>query len=482
MDLRPRCGLDYLLLGRPGPGQQQVIADRRVEQVGVLRDNGHQRAGGFLIVLPQLPAVQQDMTFPVLPETQQQMGQGRLAGAARSDQGYEPVLRQVETDAIQGRRLVRRVRKAQVLHSKGNLRRPARRVGRIDGGRIGVYDLKESPACFQAASQVLESPGQGQHRLETRQYDQDQHGQVHAVQFRGAHQGNRDGQHGQGSQVHEQPAQGALQPPDAGHPCLQTRQIEAQPLYAAQVASLCAESQQIGHPLDAVHQQAVQLCADADQVQPGAPRQSLCQQRQGGAGQQQRHQQGEGQPGIKGAHQENHQQSHQQGHNGWGQHAQVEILQGLDVGHDARQQVSTPVLHQACRGQWLQRAVEPDPEAGQQAKGDLVRYQALQVAKAATGDAKETNADDGDLKVGNRGAQSCPGDQVPRGAHQADAASDGRKAKDRSQYHPPGKGSSQFEQAPEHPPLTGLRGQRFRRNGTSHRRTRARTHVPAPPP
>jgi hypothetical protein len=61
------------------------------------------------------------------------------------------------------------------------------------------------------------------------------------------------------------------------------------------------------------------------------------------------------------------------------------MLQGIDVGDDAAEQVAAAVLHQAGRGQRLNGLVEPDPQPGQQPEGDLVGGQSLQVAKNAPG-------------------------------------------------------------------------------------------------
>ncbi len=112
---------------------------------------------------------------------------------------------------------------------------------------------------------------------------------------------------------------------------------------------------------------------------------------------------------MEAAQQQSGREGHQDGDERRGNDAQVEILQGLDVSHDARQQVAATILEEPGRGQRFERGVEPDPQPGQQAEGDVMRDRALQVAEDAAGNAEKANADDGHLKIGDGRSAGPPG-------------------------------------------------------------------------
>ena len=73
-----------------------------------------------------------------------------------------------------------------------------------------------------------------------------------------------------------------------------------------------------------------------------------------------------------------------------------QILEGVDVLHDAGQQVAPPERRQTGGGQPLQPLVHLDPEVGQQPEGRVVTDQTLLVPEETAGQAEELDADDGD--------------------------------------------------------------------------------------
>ena len=163
-----------------------------------------------------------------------------------------------------------------------------------------------------------------------------------------------------------------MQPADAGQASLQGTQIQAQGAHAVQIPTFTTKGQQVGHALDAVHEMSIQLAAHLDEARPRAAQQGVYQQGQAQAGQDQEQEQGQGQPGVKAGQQDTGQGHYQEGYQRRRQGAQVKLFQRLDVGDDARKKVTAAVGKQAGRGQGLQPGVEPDPQAGQEAKGEVV--------------------------------------------------------------------------------------------------------------
>ena len=99
---RARARRLELGLGRVAAGEQQVLAQRRVEHVRVLRDEPDGGADGVAVERAQLDAAERHRAF-VVQESQQHRGEGRLAGAARADDRDLAARREVEVDAVRGR-------------------------------------------------------------------------------------------------------------------------------------------------------------------------------------------------------------------------------------------------------------------------------------------------------------------------------------------------------------------------------------------
>src|SRR5690606_24363209 len=79
-------GLDHLFLGRVGPAVHDVLAYRAVQQRGVLGDHADGRAERILGDRGDVGAVDPDRAAFAVVEAQQQVDQGRLAGAGAADQ------------------------------------------------------------------------------------------------------------------------------------------------------------------------------------------------------------------------------------------------------------------------------------------------------------------------------------------------------------------------------------------------------------
>ena len=77
---------DDLRVGRLRAAIADVVADRTVQQRGVLRDHGDLRAQTLLRDRSDVLAVDQDAAAFEVEEAQQQVDHGRLAGAGAADQ------------------------------------------------------------------------------------------------------------------------------------------------------------------------------------------------------------------------------------------------------------------------------------------------------------------------------------------------------------------------------------------------------------
>ena len=62
---------------------------------------------------------------------------------------------------------------------------------------------------------------------------------------------------------------------------------------------------------------------------------------------------------------------------GWRDHTNVKIFQRVHIGYDTTEKVTAVEMDQACRCEWLDNRIEPGSQAGEQAKGNIVRSQPL---------------------------------------------------------------------------------------------------------
>ena len=94
-------GFDLLLAG-PRPGDEQVVAQAGVEQVGVLRDHTNQAAQVACPETAQVMPGELDFSLLVIPQAQQQLYQRGFAGAAGPYHRQMRAGRQVEAQVVQG--------------------------------------------------------------------------------------------------------------------------------------------------------------------------------------------------------------------------------------------------------------------------------------------------------------------------------------------------------------------------------------------
>ena len=97
VDRTPHVRLGYL-----APGQPDIRRERVVEQIRVLRNERDVAAQIIQPQLAEIAAAERDAAFLRVPETQQQVGDGRFAGARCADHGHRAARPHLERHADPG--------------------------------------------------------------------------------------------------------------------------------------------------------------------------------------------------------------------------------------------------------------------------------------------------------------------------------------------------------------------------------------------
>ncbi len=109
-------------------------------------------------------------------------------------------------------------------------------------------------------------------------------------------------------------------------------------------------------------------------------------------------------------------------------HAEMQVLQRVDVADEAGEQVAVAPVVELGRREPLEPLVDMDARAGEPPQSHVVRGQALQVAQHRPAEPEEAHADDGDGEREDGRLLGRPRDQVAGGRHQADPEEDGQRA------------------------------------------------------
>ena len=196
------------------------------------------------------------------------------------------------------------------------------------------------------------------------------------------------------------------------HPPLQRQLILDQLLTARQQGLLmpaeAAGGSQLGQTLqllDALHTQAIQLLyALGAQVQTGAGHAHRHQQQQ----RQQQQQQQQRQPRLEQRHQPAHQQDRQQSHRGRRQQAQVERVEGIDVGGQAVEPLRRAQPAQ-CRAVELRQGAEvAHTQIGKQTEHRVVVEHPLGVTRHRACQGKKADAAARYINIEKHPVARCP--------------------------------------------------------------------------
>ena len=394
---RRRGGVRQFPLARPRAGQLDVLPDRGVEDVGILRTAADQRADVVGTVPGQVGAAQRGTAAGELAEPQQQPGHGRLSGAAGTDQGDPPASPQIEVDPVEGERLRRVV--AHPRPPQHHLQRPGgqrQRVRRVGHRLRRVEDIRHPPRGRTGLAERYGGAGQRGDGLEGGQCRQDRGGERHPAQRPGRHGGHPEQQHGPDR--------------DAGN---------GSPQPGPQALPRAGRAGQPGQVAVGGHQACQRIVAGAKRVQIGSARQHV-----GEAGAEPAAGSGGAAPGpaAAGKGKPGHQQSPgrhpgREHDPGWGRHqqpdgrhradpdhrgrerrpgpAQEQLLGGVDVTDQPGEQVPGTEFMQPGRCEPLQPPVHPHPQPGQDPERDVVGGQSFGIAEDPAPHAEGAHRDHG---------------------------------------------------------------------------------------
>ena len=119
-------GRAQLIGARLAPGQPEVLLERAVEDMGVLRDQPDHRPALIAVEIGDLHAVERHGAASIGEEPQQHTRERRLAGAACAHDGHAPARAQVEVDSGERPAVRARVAGAQAAHAQRMRRRRER--------------------------------------------------------------------------------------------------------------------------------------------------------------------------------------------------------------------------------------------------------------------------------------------------------------------------------------------------------------------
>ena len=376
---QPR-GFFHRVRGRVGPAQADVVAQRGVEQVGVLGHQRDLRPQAVQCEVPEVPARQRHRAGRGVPEAQQEMGAGGLAGARGTHQGHGLPRLHVQAHVPQRQAAARAVAEAHAVEADGRrtaaVGRQGRRAGPVPHRHGLVLDLEHAPARLQRLHQFLDRAGHVGHRPEGQQGEHGGQRQQRPVHLELAHQPYPGGEHRQGADAGHRLVEAGLERLVFVEGELGLGEPQAPGQHGRGPLLLVAEGEHLAHPLDAVHQVGVELPQLPAHRAPQPVRTLLGEERRQG---QHREERGQGQhqrPAHEPQHGEDargyHHRDERRG-DGVGE----EELHGLHVGAGDAHQVAGAAPGQVGRRQRVQGVVEVDAHLGQELVGEVVGQPAV---------------------------------------------------------------------------------------------------------
>ena len=341
-----------------------------------------------------------------------------------------------------------RVSSAEAPHGQGGgrLRGADRGVG-IGDGVGGVDHLEDARRRLPHPLEGLGRARKPGHDLERGQRGEHDHREEHALQPSFVHSGHAEHQRGPHRRAGEQLAETRTDAGGVGRGRGHGGQLGVGGGHTCELARGRAVGHEVRSALDEIDDRDAELAAGGRLAGLGPPSEAAGEPRHQDRG----GEQGDGQdePGGR-------QQPHDDGdgrrtddeRDAVGrEHPQQEILERVDVGHEAGEEIATVERREAGRGETLEPLVDGDPEVGEQAERGVVADEALAVPEQPTGDGEEAHAHHGQAEGGDRGVLGGARDQPPRRRQQCDAGGCGRRAEQRGDDQPPGGGPGDAQRA-----------------------------------
>ncbi len=192
------------------------------------------------------------------------------------------------------------------------------------------------------------------------------------------------------------------------------------------------EHLQFGMTVQVVHKTGAQAGLLGDEPAARCAPGKVEDQGQGQHAKQQDGAQGQGEAAVEEGEEEHQPGTAQQRRSYGGDKAQVDVVHGVDVGHQAVEQVRLPKAGQGAGGEGGELLPEPDPQPGQHPEGGIVAHHPLAPAAGGAHDGEEAHparrghvvegVPGGDGQPGHRGSGEEPareGEQ-PHAGHQGD--------------------------------------------------------------
>jgi hypothetical protein len=153
-------------------GHEQVVAERAVEQVHLLRHDPDARADLLAPEPPNVDTVEQDGARSRVDEAQQEADDRRLSRAARTRETQPLALPQRQADVVQHERRAIVVPEPDVSELNVRMRGDPERVHRLEDRCRGVGDLERPDRGSPTELYLAERVAERLHRLEGRERHQ----------------------------------------------------------------------------------------------------------------------------------------------------------------------------------------------------------------------------------------------------------------------------------------------------------------------
>ena len=324
-----------------------------------------------------------------------------------------------------------------------------RRVRRVHDLRLGVHQLEEARGRTIGGAEELGRLRQRHHGLEARHRGERDRGEDDAVEPAVGDEGDREGEHRNPRQAGAQCDEGGVDAPHLREALRGTVELTARREGPGAVPVALAEDEQVGDAADLVDEQRVRLRPRGDDRSGRPAGQPSRGERQDDAGDREEHEEREAEHGVERPEEERRHERDQRGDDRRHEHAHVQVLERVDVGDDAREQVAAVECRQASGRERLDRAVEPRPQPGEDPERRPVGGVPLEVAQDRPRDREDPDRRDREGDRGDVRDDRRLRDEVGRDGHEPDARRDRGGAEERADHDPPPVARHETELAPE---------------------------------
>ena len=247
-------------------------------------------------------------------------------------------------------------------------------------GRLAIGELEHAGTSGERGRQLAGGEREGCDGLERREREKCEHGHEHRIEISGSMGRDGDSQHCCGGRSQDEDPKRVRKPGrervSPGQPS--QRAVErAKPLQRHVLASVHDELGRAAKDLD-------ELCAELSLRCPTSTARPATEQPGNGGNADPSHEQAREKHEGGGREDRNgnadRYRARQHGHGRWAEPAKVEALQSVDVADHAAHEISAAIRLEPSRGKGLDPFEEPNANASEHAKREVVRCEPLEVA------------------------------------------------------------------------------------------------------